>query len=624
MPVPRFFKNEFDVFATDGAIGHPNGELAYGYLRVSSAGQADEGQSGLPRQIMHVHEAALKNGLKIPWDYLYADDDSGFDFADRPDLSRLRHEYKSPTRRAGAVVMEHLDRLSRNADWHQGYLLEEMKQYGLRAVFWKQFSSRIERAVMGAIAQDGMEQAKQRMADGTIHKARGGRVTAKTPAYGYKLVDSFGREGGAAKNDTHYAIRENEASVVRFVFSKVIEGYGLRQIGILLEGQYPPPKKFSHWESRMLKIMVQNPVYKGEFAAHRSQQIKITTGNHPMSLTETVGRTVSRKILRPPEEWIIVPVPAIVTPEEWTLANQILGQKYQMTPRNANQSYLLAGLLWCATCNYSCGGCTKKYLKKPRNSEERTEILRVYYRCASNRSRMPAIRKKIGCNQKSITAHILDQVVWSVVCQVLLHPHILFGALEREFKSDKNQQIQNQITFLETQIREANLEDEKLYRAYLSGAFDEVEYGEYRKTLKENKQKFSEEIIRLHDHLMTVEQFEERKREILMICQNAIENGLAMDAPFDVKKRIIHTIVDHITLNVIEGWFELDGVFQGKYLLPKKSENEPGYGADDDSDGYHGCNGIICNYKKLSARSIGVKRINRHGLQSPVLRPGIG
>ena len=57
MPVPKFFKSEFDALATNHAIGHPNGELAYGYLRVSSAGQADEDRSGLPRQIMNVHEA---------------------------------------------------------------------------------------------------------------------------------------------------------------------------------------------------------------------------------------------------------------------------------------------------------------------------------------------------------------------------------------------------------------------------------------------------------------------------------------------------------------------------------------------------------------------------------------
>ncbi|HLZ81396.1 MAG TPA: recombinase family protein, partial [Ktedonobacteraceae bacterium] len=195
MANPDFFKPDFDILALDGCIGDPCGELAYAYLRVSGEEQAEEGRSGLPRQIGHIHEIAYKYGYKIPWDYVYADDFTGFSFEDRPALSKLRSEYKSGHQRAFAVVIEELDRLSRNADWHQGYLLDELKRFGITALFWKQFSSRIERTVLGAIAQDGMEQSKARMMEGNLRKARSGRVTARVPAYGYKLVDAEGNEG---------------------------------------------------------------------------------------------------------------------------------------------------------------------------------------------------------------------------------------------------------------------------------------------------------------------------------------------------------------------------------------------------------------------------------------------
>ena len=74
-----FFKEVFDGLATDGVIGDHRGEPAYCYLRVSTAGQAEEGRSGLPRQIMHVHQAAEQNSLKIPWELVFADDHTGFD-----------------------------------------------------------------------------------------------------------------------------------------------------------------------------------------------------------------------------------------------------------------------------------------------------------------------------------------------------------------------------------------------------------------------------------------------------------------------------------------------------------------------------------------------------------------
>jgi len=540
MPTPKFFKTEFDMLAINDALGHPNGELAYAYLRVSSSGQAEEGRSGLPRQIQHIHEAALDHRLKIPWECVFADDDSGFEFVERPELSRLRKEYRLEKRKAHAVVIEHLDRLSRNADWHQGYLLDEMTQFGLQTVFWKQFSSRIERVVMGAVAQDGMEQAKQRMAQGSILKAKSGRVTAKTPAYGYKFVDSFGNEGPTAKKDTHYGIREDEAEVIRYIYQKVLEGLPLRRIAIMLEGKYQPPKRFTHWEPKMVELIVKRSLYKGEFIAHRSIEVKISATSNPRSLTESTGKTVTRKIQRPPEEWIIVPVPAIVDPEDWERANEIVA-------------------------------------KNLGRREPKTPFLLTYlfsnYRCAGRKGRVPVVIEEIGCNQKQISTRKLDQAVWSVIYEVLLYPDIMIEALEKEFASEQNEQTRNQIEYLESQIRELKLEDEQLYKAYLADAFDENEYAEHRSLITSQLQKLQTEIDQLAEGLMTVDQFEERKQEILVLCQNAARSGLVFDAPFDVRQRIIHTIVEKITLNANEGWFEIEGVIKGQYLFDNSENN---------------------------------------------------
>lgn len=562
MPVPKFFKTEFDALATDNAIGHPDGELAYGYLRVSSAGQADEGRSGLPRQMMNVHEAAMKYGLRIPWEYLFADDDSGFEFADRPDLSRLRQEYKSTRRRANAVVIEHLDRLSRNADWHQGYLLDEMKQYGLQSIFWKEFTSRIERAVMGAIAQDGMEQAKQRMAEGNIHKAKSGRVTARTPAYGYKLVDSKGHEGETAKKDTHYAIKDDEAHVVQFIFRQAMDGRTLRGIARVLEENYPPPKRYSYWDSKMVALIIGNPVYKGEYIAHTRKEIKVPISAGPASLTGGAVKTITRRVARPPEEWIVVPVPPIVTVEEWELANKVLEKNKQMSRRNGKAAFLLTGLIHCATCNYKYSGGRRKY-----SGKKGTRYGTSWYRCSAGNSSYAAIRERAGCDQSQVSTKVVDEAVWSLVYQVLLDPQILIDALEREFQGERNDQTSRQIAYLENQINASNLEDEKLYKAYLAGVFDETEYAARRSLVRENRQKLTVELQQLNGSLISPEKFEERRQEILMVCEHARTNGLAQSAPFEVKRNIIKTIVERIVLNVNEGWFEMEGVITGRYFL---------------------------------------------------------
>lgn len=590
MPIPKFIKTEFDALAINDALGHPSGELAYAYLRVSSSGQAEEGRSGLPRQIQHIHEAALAHRLKIPWEYLFADDDSGFGFVERPDLSRLRQEYRSNQGRAYAIVIEHLDRLSRNADWHQGYLLDEMKQFGVHPIFWKQFSSRIERVVMGAVAQTGMEQEKLRMAQGTLLKARNGRVTAKTPAYGYKLVDSFGNEGPTAKKDTHYGIREEEAQVVRYIFQKVLEGYPMRRIAVMLEGTFPPPKRFLHWEPKMIELIIKREVYKGEFIAHRSMEVKIPKSSNPVSLTESTEKTVRRKIQRSREEWIIIPVPAIVPPEDWERANAIVARNKGRC--EAKNPFLLTGLVVCATCGYSYVGG----LRKVKCGKNQNEVTVTRYRCSSRGHRVRTVSEKIGCNQKQISMRILDQAVWSVIYEVLLYPEIMLGALDREFNSEQNEQTKSQIQYLENQIRELKLEDEQLYKAYLADAFDEREYAEHRSLITNQLQKIQGELGRLEENLMSPEQFEERKQEILAICQNARSSGLVFDTPFEVRRRIIRTIVDKITLNANEGWFEIEGVINGQYLFDH-SENDSNDGSNEQGNNNEQIVPIVCNPK---------------------------
>jgi len=568
MPTPKYFRTEFDALAINDALGHPTGELAYAYLRVSSSGQAEEGRSGLPRQLLHVHDAAVQHRLKIPWDHLFADDDSGFEFSDRPELSRLRQEYRSEKRRSHVVVIEHLDRLSRNADWHQGYLLDEMKQFGLRTIFWKQFSSRIERVVMGAVAQTGMENEKLRMAQGTLHKARDGRVTAKTPAYGYKLVDSFGNEGPAAKRDTHYGIREDEAQVVRYIFQKVLEGYPLRRIAIMLEGNSPPPRRFSHWEPKMIEIIVKREVYKGEFIAHRSMQVKIPRTPRTAGITGLNPETVLRKIQRPREEWIVVLVPALVSPEDWEQANHLISKNHRR--REAREPYLLTGLITCATCGYRYIGGRRVVI----SDQKKNKISHTRYRCASKAVRTPTISKKIGCDQKQVSMRILDHSIWCLIYEVLLNPQLLLDALDKEFNSEQNELLRNQVDFMNTQIRELKLEDEQLYKAYLADAFDETEYAEHRSHITNQIQTLYAETGRVEGNLISPRQFEERRQEILAICQNAKNSGLVFDTPLEVRQRIIRTIVDKITLNANEGWFELEGVINGQYLFDSNRSND--------------------------------------------------
>lgn len=542
-----FFKEDFDALATEGYIGDPNGKLGYAYLRVSSAGQAEEGRSGLPRQIARVHEAATKHGIKIPWEMVFADDHTGFEFKDRPKLSKLRHEYKNPNRQGDTIVIEYLDRLSRNADWHQGFLLDEMSQHQMQVIFWKGFSSRIERAVMGAISQDGMERELQNMHEGKLNKARSGRVTAKTRAYGYIFVDAEGKQSPKVKKETYYAPHPEESEIIKLIFHRIgIEGWSARQVAAYLEGRFPPPGKWGCWSQNQVCLFIRKPLYKGLFICNRHELTEVPAKNQR---PHEPLRMIKKKVPRPPEEWIYVPVPPLVSEELWDMANRLLDKNAQMAKRNAKVNYLLTGLIKCSGCGSTYVGSRTKH--KSKNG------IRYYfrYRCVAQNNRDPHIQKMINCSQPMIKVQKLEDAVWSCICKVLLTPKLLLDALDRELTTGENAGLKQQIAFIERQIEEKKREDDKLYRAYLADVFDAEEFSARRKLLKETCVKLEEELHNLEEQAVDIDQIEADKAFITKFTNLIATEGVMLDAPFELKRRVVKIVVDEIILNTKEQRF---------------------------------------------------------------------
>jgi hypothetical protein len=166
--------------------------------------------------------------------------------------------------------------------------------------------------------------------------------------------------------------------------------------------------------------------------------------------------------------------------------------------------------------------------------------------------------------------------VWNAVCGILLEPKLLIAALESDYRGELNSQLESQVQYLEKQVAEKQIEDEKLCRAYMSDVFDESEYAARRKLLKAELQKLAEELEAIRRQMLTEEQFEEKKSQSLEICQQAQDSGLTATAPFEFKRRLIKTLVDRIVLNTNEDWFRIEGVLTGTYPLTDTIVSGPG------------------------------------------------
>ncbi|MBI1877279.1 MAG: recombinase family protein [Chloroflexi bacterium] len=383
-------------------------------------------------------------------------------------------------------------------------------------------------------------------------------MTAKTPAYGYEFVDSQGKPRtdptSKWRKETYYTIHPEENQImVRIYEALAYRGVTLYELANKLNTEdIPPPKSSSEWEPTLLSKLIKNTVYKGEFVSHRWHYQKIRS--------KRTDKIVIKKIERPKEEWIVVSVPETVPPDIWELANEVVRKNRGVSKRNLHYDVLLANLLKCATCGHA-------YTFRGREIHKNGHAWFIScYICAS-RHRTKQTQAKIGCDQSQISARQLDQAVWHVICKILLEPELLAEAMDRYYFDQGMDKICQQIEYIDQQLEDCDREDDKLYKAYLAEVFDEQEFAAKRRLLKDRKGSLGEERRKLQGMLISREQFEHKKRQILALSEQVNAGSKELDLPFEQKRRLVKSVVDEVQLDVNNGQFTILGAIKGAYTL---------------------------------------------------------
>lgn len=207
----------------------------------------------------------------------------------------------------------------------------------------------------------------------------------------------------------------------------------------------------------------------------------------------------------------------------------------------------------------------------------------ITYQCSSRQDYRKNDEYK--CNQGKIGGKKLETAVWQTVCDVLLEPSHLIEALECYFRDEANENILDQIAYLEQQVSLRRQEDERIYRAYIAGAFDEYEFANQRQTVKNILTQLEQEICNLKSKVMTPEQAEAHKSYIMQLAQKIRNYDLLDQVPFEKKQRIIKMVVDRIELCQSKKWFKMIGAISGEFPLRKvfAEAREP----PEDSTGSH-------------------------------------
>jgi site-specific DNA recombinase len=556
-------KGEFDRHQRNGYLGDPEGAEAYAYLRASSERQVEEGSS-FPRQIESVHKAALRDKLRVPIELIFFDDGfSGFEFEHRPALLKLRHEV-SHKARAAHLVIEDIDRLSRNADWQQGFLLEEFTRHKVTTHFYISPGSQLERYVRGYIAQEGMKKDIERMKQGNLFKALDGRVTARRARYGYIKTHP---------QNSYYELHPEQSKVMRWVYEELIyKGATLHTIASWLNDHNVPTRfKSKFWTASTLYQMVTSPVYKGEFYANVTYHVKTGKYNE-----KGKPKRICRK--RPKSEWIKVECPSIVTPEEWDMAREALNRNAKVAKRNTRKrDWLLQGLVKCEFCKtFTLVGLYNDYRKwKP------------YYFCASRRSEKA---RKLGtaCYTPYLEAELLERRVWEELEKVIYDPAIIIRRLEEKRDEERTMGYQAQIDFMTQELAGLAKERAKLEAAYRRDIYNLDEFEEKMKDLKGKVEKLELSKAKVSAKLSETQSIEEQKQMVLSslsqlraeVEKAKHENRLPGEIPFALKRRLTTILVDVIWVNTKDRKFTIEGEVKGTFDLddPVSGSNGDGFG----------------------------------------------
>jgi hypothetical protein len=460
-------------------------------------------------------------------------------------------------------VIENIDRLSRNAKWHQGYLLDIFADHDIAVHFSRAFNSEIERAVLGAISEQGMRENLERMTKGTLHKAKSGRITAKRRAYGYMFVDSQGRPphdpASDYRRDTHYALHPDEAPIMREIFDRICGGETLYEVCNDLNTRgVPTAKSAAAWHTGNVSKMLKNPLYRGEYTANRYYR---TT-----EWSERLQKTVLRTRQRPKEEWVITTVPAIVSPQVWEAAQQALKRNLRTSTRNASVPFLVQGFTRCARCGraFRTGGSTGPSVNGKRR--------RYYYYCGSY-FLPPILREKLCCRSPYVFRDEIDNLVWQSICDIIANPELITSVLEEQAQSEESKDISNQMAYLERQLSKCDRELDQWDRAYAAEILGIEDYGEKRTATLLRMESLQAERQELQKEVAEAKAIEHQVAIVQEQLAHLRDSGFTVDPSFKLKRRILAMLVKEVTIDSVDMWYRLDGVIDQVYPTDLSGDN---------------------------------------------------
>ena len=307
----------------------------------------------------------------------------------------------------------------------------------------------------GMIAEYERAQIAERCRRGKRHRAHQGAVNVLSGApYGYRYVRKT--ETSAA----YYEVLEAEAALVRQIFARYTEqGWSINAIARWLnEAQVPTRTGTARWERSTVWGLLRNPAYAGHACYGKTTPHPRQRITRPLRQRGTWPSRNSANRERPREDWIAIPVPALVSEATFALAQEQLERNKHFAPRRTIEPTLLQGMLVCRQCGYGL------YRTSTRTSKRQLH----YYRCLGS-DRYRHLKGPV-CPTRPIRQDTLDALVWTEVLRVLDDPALIDAEIERRRAVARTADpLRNRTAELQREQARLDTSSERLLSAYQEG-----------------------------------------------------------------------------------------------------------------------------------------------------------
>ena len=420
------------------------------YYRVST-GRQQMHDISLPDQRERCNEWALQQGGTVVDEFSEA---VSARTDKRPQFKALMERAMAPDHPYDAVIVHSLSRMFRNAEdylaWRNRLRRAKVKLVSITQEFGDDAGGDFAMGVLALGDEYNSRENGKHVARAMLENAKRGYSNGQTCPIGYESVEAA-RAGGKIKKKL--AIRDDEAVLVRTVYDLYLNGdpesgasLGIAAVAALLNRRGLRYRGHSFSVSNV-NFVLTNAVYRG--VAYYNKRCSVTLEQ------------------RPETEWVAVPVPSIVSEEDWYAVQAKLRASNPRTtpPRVVSGPTILVGL---AVCGCDSDGCDGGMVISTGKSGAYK-----YYAC-SRRQRSGAT----ACSGRRIPMAKLDAIVMSALSERILDPsrlhELLAACLDQSDAADVSRRATLKALRTEKTTVEATLAG--LYRvaAAIDGGIDAV------------------------------------------------------------------------------------------------------------------------------------------------------